>query len=110
MFKPGESGNPNGRKRGSMNRSTKMIKEAFGRLLEDNLENMTQWLGQIATDNPKEAMDLMLRMSERFVPKLRSTEITGPEGEDLFKNVKFEFGPPIEDEEGRQSDFDINEY
>lgn len=110
-FKGGDHNiNRAGKKPGTLNRSTKMIKEAFGKLLEDNLDNMTLWVSQIAADNPKEAMDLMLRMSERFVPKLRSTEITGPDGEDLFKNVKFEFGPPIDDEESRETeDFDIED-
>jgi hypothetical protein len=43
-----------------------------------------------------------MRMSERFVPKLRSTEITG--GEDLMKNVKFQFGPPVDSEKREQED------
>ena len=94
MFKPGESGNPNGRQKGSMNKYNKQIKEAFGMLLEDNLDNLSTWLSQVAAENPKEALDIMMRMSERFVPKLRSTEITG--GEDFMKNVKFNFGPPID--------------
>ena len=102
MFKPGESGNPNGRKKGSSNKYTKQVKEAFGMLLEDNLDNLSLWLADIAADNPKEALDIMLRMSERFVPKLRSTELTG--GEDIMKNVKFKFGPDINDEVNRVQD------
>ena len=102
MFKPGESGNPDGRKKGSQNRYTKQIKEAFGMLLENNLDNLSTWLAEVAADNPKEALDIMMRMSERFVPKLRSTEITG--GEDLMKNVKFKFGPDINDTEKRVQD------
>ncbi len=100
MFKPGESGNPNGRKKGSSNHHTKQVKEAFGMLLENNLDNLSIWLAQIAVEDPKSAVDIMLRMSERFVPKLRSTEITG--GEDLMKNVKFRFGPDINDDDKRE--------
>ena len=37
----------------------------------------------------------MIKLSERFVPKLRQTYITS-NGEDLFKNVAFNFGPPID--------------
>ena len=102
MFKPGESGNPNGRKKGSVNKYNKQIKEAFGLLLEGNLDNLSTWLAQVAADNPKEALDIMLRMSERFVPKLRSTEITG--GEDLMKNVKFNFGPSIDSDKREQDE------
>ena len=102
MFKPGESGNPEGRKKGSMNKYNKQIKEAFGQLLEGNLDNLSLWLSEVAADNPKEALDIMLRMSERFVPKLRSTEITG--GEDLMKNVKFNFGPPVDSDQREQEE------
>ena len=104
MFKPGQSGNPEGRKKGSMNKYNKQIKEAFGMLLEDNLDNLSLWLADIAADDPKAALDIMMRMSERFVPKLRSTEITGADGEDLFAKVKFNFGPPVNDEENRVQD------
>jgi len=104
MFKPGESGNPEGRKKGTQNKYTKQVKEAFGMLLENNLENLSLWLADVAADDPKAALDIMMRMSERFVPKLRSTEITGADGEDLFAKVKFQFGPPVNDEENRVQD------
>jgi hypothetical protein len=102
MFKPGESGNPEGRKKGTQNKYTKQIKEAFGMLLEGNLDNLSIWLSQVAADDPAKALDIMMRMSERFVPKLKQTEITG--GEDLLKNVKFRFGPDVNDEEGREQE------
>ena len=50
MFKPGESGNPEGRKKGSMNKYNKQIKEAFGQLLEGNLDNLSLWLSEVAAD------------------------------------------------------------
>ncbi len=43
----------------------------------------------------------MLKLSEYVIPKLARQEVTGADGEDLFKNVKFEFGPDINDEEKR---------
>lgn len=104
MFKPGQSGNPEGRKKGSQNKYTKQVKEAFGMLLENNLDNLSMWLADVAADDPKAALDIMMRMSERFVPKLRSTEITGADGEDLFAKVKFNFGPSVNDEENRVQD------
>lgn len=96
---PEESINRDGRKKGTMNKYTKQIKEAFGMLLEGNLDNLSIWLAQVAADDPKAALDIMMRMSERFVPKLKQTEITGADGEDLFKNVKFDFGPPVDDDQ-----------
>lgn len=92
MFKPGQSGNPEGRPKGSSNKYTKQVKEAMGMLLENNLDNLSIWLAQIAADDPAKAMDIVIRLSERFVPKLSQQQITGNDGEDLFKNITFKFG------------------
>lgn len=91
-FEPGQSGNPNGRPKGSQGKSTAKIKEAYHMLLENNLDNMSEWLADIADDNPKDAVELMLKLSEYILPKLARQEVTGADGEDLFKNIKFEFG------------------
>ena len=96
-FKPGQSGNPEGRKKGSQNKFTKQVKEAMGMLLEGNLDNLSIWLAQIAADDPAKAMDIVIRLSERFVPKLSQQQITGGDGEDLFKNISFKFGNDTEE-------------
>lgn len=101
MFKPGKSGNPNGRPKGSKNIKTEQIRTAYQKLTEDNLDNMTQWLNEIAAENPEKAMQLMINLSEFVIPKLARTEVTGNDGEDLFRNIKFEFGPDVNDTENR---------
>tara|TARA_R110000782_G_scaffold108664_2_gene197271 strand:+ start:4458 stop:4793 length:336 start_codon:yes stop_codon:yes gene_type:complete len=100
-WKEGVSGNPNGRPKGAGNKTTTKIKEAYQMLVEGNLENMTEWLGEVAADDPKEAMMLMLKLSEYVIPKLARQEVVGADGDDLFKNMKFEFGPDINDEVNR---------
>ena len=100
-FKKGESGNPEGRKKGTPNKTTKQVREAYQKLTEANLDNMSIWLSQIASEDPAKAMDLMLRLSEYIIPKLARQEMVGNDGEDLFKNVKFQFGPSINDEDER---------
>lgn len=90
-----------GRKKGSKNKATKEIREAYQKLTEDNLDNMSIWLSQIAGEDPAKAMDLMLRLSEYIIPKLARQEMVGNDGEDLFKNVKFQFGPDVNDEDQR---------
>jgi hypothetical protein len=60
---------------------------------------MTLWLADVAADNPEKAMDLMLKLSEYMIPKLARQEVTGAEGKDLFKNITFEFGTPINERE-----------
>ncbi len=101
MFQPGQSGNPNGRKKGSKNKATKEIREAYQKLTEDNLDNMNRWLLQVSHEDPAKAMDLMLRLSEYIIPKLARQEVVGNDGEDLFKNVKFSFGPDINNDQDR---------
>ena len=97
-FKPGQSGNPEGRKKGSQNKYTKQTKEAFGLLLEGNLDNLSIWLAQVAADDPKAAMDIVIKLSERFVPRLSQQQITDGEGGDLFKNISFKFGDETPDD------------
>jgi len=102
--KPAKSGwkgpehlaNRKGRPPGTKNKKTQAIREAYQKLTEDNLENMSIWIQQVAADDPGKAMDLMIKLSEYVLPRLARTELTGQNGEDLFKNLTFEFGPSVE--------------
>tara|TARA_R110002124_G_scaffold254748_2_gene420372 strand:- start:128 stop:505 length:378 start_codon:yes stop_codon:yes gene_type:complete len=96
-WQKGVSANPNGRPAGSKNIATQQVRLAYQKLTEDNLQNMTLWLQDIAANDPKEAFELMLKMSEYVLPKLARTEVTGANGDDLFKDVSFSFGTPVND-------------
>tara|TARA_R110001632_G_scaffold8381_1_gene33084 strand:- start:47 stop:370 length:324 start_codon:yes stop_codon:yes gene_type:complete len=98
--------NINRKGRSGPNHATKQIKEAFALLLENNLDSMSIWLTQTATDDPKAALELMIKLSERFVPKLSQQALTGAEGSDLFKDVSFNFGPPIDSDQRDQTEID----
>ena len=109
-FKGGDHNiNRAGRKPGTKNKTTKHIREAYQKLTEDNLDNMSIWISQIASEDPAKAMDTMIKLSEYILPKLQRTELTGNDGNDLFKNIKFEFGPDANDHEGRDIP-DIEDY
>ena len=97
LYKGGPSLNPNGRPKGAKNKTTENIRKAYQQLTEDNLENMTIWLSQIAAEDPKQAMEMMIKLSEYVIPKLARQEITGNDGADLFSNVKFELCTDIND-------------
>jgi DNA-binding MurR/RpiR family transcriptional regulator len=90
-----------GRKPGTKNKATKQIREAYQKLTEDNLDNMNRWLQQVSHEDPAKAMELMLKLSEYIIPKLARQEITGQDGEDLFKDIKFQFGPDVNDDVNR---------
>jgi hypothetical protein len=91
-FKKGQSGNRRGRPKGAVNKSTKEIKEAFQMLLEQNLPHLNKWLQEVASEDPEKALSLVLRLSEYIIPKLARQEMTGKDGEDLFKDIQFRFG------------------
>jgi hypothetical protein len=91
-----------GRVEGTKNRVTQNIRKAYQDLVEGNLDNMSQWIGHIANENPKEAMELMIKLSEFVIPKLARTELTGANGDDVFKNVTFQFGPDVNSDQRNQ--------
>ena len=62
---------------------------------------MNRWLMQVSHEDPAKAMELMLKLSEYIIPKLARQEITGQDGEDLFKDIKFQFGPDVNDDVNR---------
>lgn len=79
----GVSGNPNGRPAGVPNKSTGKIREAFQKLIEDNLENMTMWLSDVAAEDPKAALDILNKMAEYTTPKLARVENSHEVSEEL---------------------------
>jgi len=84
-FKKGSKKIPNsGKKKGTVNKATKDIKEAYKNLIEMNLENMTAWLEQIASKDPAKAIMIISELSEYVIPKLARTEMTGKDGKDFI--------------------------
>lgn len=111
-FKGGDENiNRAGKKKGTLNKNTRMIREAYQKLTEDNLDNMSRWVSQVASEDPAKALDIMIKLSEYIIPKLARTELSGNDGEDLFKNISFKFGPDANsripgDHEGGDSSID----
>lgn len=88
--KPGER--RGGRKKGTPNRVTREFRETVRLLLEENSENVSRWLTQVAEGvpakgdqkgrdpDPARALDLLVRLAEFAAPKLQRTEHVGEEG------------------------------
>jgi hypothetical protein len=72
----GQSANPNGRKAGVPNKSTEEIKRAYAALIEGNLEHIQSWLNRVAVNDPKGAIDCLIRLSPFVIPKNVSQEVT----------------------------------
>ena len=74
LWVPGVSGNPKGRPKGAANKVTQEIRKAYELLLYQNIPAMSEWLNQIAAENPEKAMDIIIRLSPFVFPKKQSIE------------------------------------
>lgn len=74
-----------GRPKGSGNKVTQEIRKKFEQLLNDNLDNINNDL--VSIKNPKDRLDILIKMSEFVLPKLQRTSMD-LEGSLDLNNVK----------------------
>ena len=79
-FAPGQTGNPDGRPRGSVNKSTSDVRAAISLIAQNNIGKFEEWLMLTAIDDPAKAASLFLSAIEYHIPKLGRQEITGADG------------------------------
>ena len=72
-----------GRKKGTPNRTTADWRAAIALIAERNIEELEQWLDQVAEEDPARACDVLLKLAEYAVPKLRRTKQSGDGGKPL---------------------------
>ena len=63
-----------GRVKGTPNKTTSEIREAYKMLIENNLDNLSKWVNELAEKNPEKAIDIIIKMSEYVIPKLTRSE------------------------------------
>ena len=68
-----------GRTTGTPNKVSKDVREAYQALIESNLENMNSWLTEVSKENPAKALELMIRLSDFVLPKLKQIEFNDNE-------------------------------
>lgn len=69
-----------GRPAGIPNKATRAFRDTVNRLLEDNSENVSQWLSEVASEDPAKALDLIAKLAEYAAPKLSRQEVSGVDG------------------------------
>jgi len=94
-FKKGQTTNPAGRPQGAVNKSTAQIKQAFLMLIDNNIDNITLWLEEVAEKNPEAALKILLQdltkwvlptMTQQAISadiKQRNADLTNIEDEDV---------------------------
>lgn len=71
-FEKGKSGNPAGKKKGTVSKDTSRFKEALNVLFEENADNMITWLAEI--ESPEKRFDILSKFAEFIYPKLARNE------------------------------------
>lgn len=69
-FKPGQSGNPTGRKKGTPNHITKDLRDRVKLILDNQLENVIDSLDRLAAEDPARHAQLVSQLMSYYMPKL----------------------------------------
>lgn len=75
--------NPNGRPPGNPNRTTQIVRELFAQILESEQENFKAALEQLRVNSPKDYVQVMTKLSQRFLPEMTTTQLAGIDGQPI---------------------------
>lgn len=103
----GNTNNPDGRPKGKPNRTTSEMKQIYVDLLNENVSNIDTWIKEVAATDPARAVELVLKVSEFVLPKLKASEFTDALGftshlfiecKDPFKQIRENNGLDVSDD------------
>lgn len=76
-----------GRQQGTANKATARLREAFTELLEGNIGRAQELFDKVAEKNPQKALELLLKLSEFALPKLRAIEVNSESEEKVHTSL-----------------------
>jgi hypothetical protein len=74
-FKKGVSGNPKGKKKGTVNKKTAEARELFIQTLEGQVPNIQEAFEKVLEKSPEKYLDLFARYAQFFTPKKSEQDI-----------------------------------
>lgn len=83
LFQPGQSGNPSGRPKGSPNQTTTMVRKLFADILENEQENFKEALERLRVESPKDYVQVITKLSQKFLPDLTVTALQNADGSNI---------------------------
>lgn len=90
-FKRGQSGNPQGKPKGAVNKATQDARQAIALFVDNNAHRLEGWLDKVAVDNPAKAFELFQSVVEYHIPKLARQDNTSSDGTMTPKSIPVEF-------------------
>jgi hypothetical protein len=85
-FKKGHSGNPSGKPKGAINKTTKEIRETITLIVSNNIDTIQNDLDELS---PRDRVKVLVDLIQYITPKLKAVGyqeiIEYPEGPDLSK-------------------------
>ena len=79
---PGSVGGP-GRPPGLPNKTTQMVRQLFADILESEQENFKEALERLRVESPKDYVQVMTKLSQKFLPDLTVTALMNADGTNL---------------------------
>jgi hypothetical protein len=78
-----------GRTKGTSNKTTQKVRDAFALILEDNLEQLED---DLASLKPEQRVRLLLDLAKYIVPQLKQTEFKNNEESPVIPTINFTGG------------------
>tara|TARA_R100001244_G_scaffold9274_1_gene11341 strand:+ start:9754 stop:10158 length:405 start_codon:yes stop_codon:yes gene_type:complete len=75
-YKPGTSGNPSGRTKGSVGKITKIGRDTIALALQGNVDEISSALQELRASSAKDFIDCIVKLLPYVTPKLLAAQVT----------------------------------